>query len=115
MLWNLVTGGGRVGGVSPIYTLEQYFVALPRMAVTSILVKCGLKNVSHTLAHSATSNDNDHSCLSSKLISDSNFTANGSPQGRKVGPPPLKSGSQYINPGDEDQMVRSFTLMLHET
>lgn len=29
----------------------------------------------------------------------------GSPRTRKVGPPPLKEGVDYINPGEEDQMV----------
>ena len=25
---------------------------------------------------------------------------------RKIGPPPLESGKDYINPGEDDQMVR---------
>ena len=36
----------------------------------------------------------------------------GSPRTRKVGPPPLKPGVDYINPGGEDQMVSNVILIL---
>jgi hypothetical protein len=80
------------------------------MAVKSILVKFGLKNVSHTFVYTRSDRDRDQICMTSRVTCPSNLTANGSPQGRKVGPPPLKSGFQYINPGDEDQMVRFLAI-----
>lgn len=88
----------------------RFSVRVPEMAVKSILVKFGLKNVSHTFVYNRScdrDSDRDQICMTSRITRPvSNLTANGSPQGRKVGPPPLKSGSQYVNPGDEDQMVR---------
>lgn len=74
------------------------------MVRTSILVKIGLKNVSHTFTYPS---DGDNAlCMTSQVTRHPSPTEHGSPQGRKVGPPPLKTGAQYINPGDEDQMVR---------
>lgn len=41
------------------------------------------------------------SCITSTAIK----TDDGSPKTRKVGPPPLKPGVDYVNPEEEDQMV----------
>ena len=73
------------------------------MVVRSILVKMGVRSSGHTLCQKEDVN-------LSRITAASASTADASPTTRKGGPPPLKSGSTYINPGEEDQMVRRMNM-----